>query len=135
MIQRIQTLWLLAAGICGFATLKLPFYIGSKGNLPAEPFTAVNNVFLMIIAIITAVVAFVAIFLYKNRGLQLKLGLAALAASIIYIFLCFSGIKQYNTGGIALTSVFTFAIPVFLLLALRNIYKDEKLVKSADRLR
>lgn len=135
MIQRIQSIWLLAAGICGFATLKMPFYIGSIGNTPAEHFTALNSIFLMIIAITIAVVALVSIFLYKNRGLQLKLGLAGLAGSIIYLLLAFSKIKQYDTGGIALSSVFSFAIPVFYLLAVRGIYKDEKLVKNADRLR
>jgi len=33
------------------------------------------------------------------------------------------------------TCAFAFAVPVFLLLALRNIYKDHRLVKSMDRLR
>ena len=135
MVQRIQSLWLLFAGICGFTTLKLPFYIGSKGNTPAEDFTAVSSTYLVILAVAVAVVALIDIFLYKNRGLQLKLGLAGFAGSILYLGLAFSKTKQYDTGGIALTSVFSFAIPVFYLLAIRGIYKDEKLVKSADRLR
>ncbi len=135
MIQRIQSLWLLAAGICGFTALKLPFYIGSKGNVPAEDFTAVSSIYLMILAVAIAVVALINIFLYKNRGLQLKLGLAGFAGSILYLVLAFSKIRQYDTGGIALTAVFSFAIPVFYLLAIRGIYKDEKLVKSTDRLR
>ncbi len=135
MIQRIQTLWLLAAGACGFATLKLPFYIGSKGNAPAEPFSAMSSVFLLTFTITVSIVAFVTIFLFKNRSMQLKMGLAGLAASIITILLYFSRAKQYDTGGIALSSVFTFAIPVCYILALRGIYKDEKLVKNADRLR
>jgi hypothetical protein len=35
----------------------------------------------------------------------------------------------------SLTSVFALAIPVFLVLAINGMWKDEKLVKSLDRLR
>jgi hypothetical protein len=38
-------------------------------------------------------------------------------------------------SGYNLTSLLAVAIPVFLILAARNIYRDEKLVKSMDRLR
>ncbi|HRI20814.1 MAG TPA: DUF4293 family protein, partial [Panacibacter sp.] len=56
-----------------------------------------------------------------------------LSAGIIALY--FSAMDNYLEGRIDLTSVFAFAVPVFLLLAARGIYKDEKLVKSADRLR
>ena len=135
MIQRIQTIWLLAASACGFITLQLPFYIGSIGALPAERFTALGSLPLLILTIAAAITGFVAIFLYKNRSLQLKLTLAAFAVAIINIALFFSKTQAYNTGGIALSSVFAFAAPVFYALAIRNIYRDQKLVKSIDRLR
>jgi xanthosine utilization system XapX-like protein len=38
-------------------------------------------------------------------------------------------------GGFALTSVIVVAVPVLQILAAIGIYKDEKLVKSVDRLR
>jgi hypothetical protein len=44
-------------------------------------------------------------------------------------------LKKFTSGNMALTSVFALAIPVFLLLAISGIWKDEKLVKSLDRLR
>ncbi|GAC1439338.1 MAG: DUF4293 domain-containing protein [Sediminibacterium sp.] len=135
MIQRIQTLWLLLASCCGFASLKLPFYIGSIGNAPAEAFTAMTYVLILVLTIAAAVVALVDIFLYQNRPLQLKIGVAGLGAGILVIVLYFLQIKKYDTGGIALSSVFSFAVPVFFLLAIRSIYKDHKLVKSIDRLR
>ena len=47
----------------------------------------------------------------------------------------FLAYKKYTTGGIALGSMASFAIPVFLILAGSGIYKDDKLVKSLDRLR
>lgn len=135
MIQRIQTLWLLAASFCGFATLKLPFYIGSIGNAPAEPFTAMSNILILVLSIAAAIVALVDVFLYKNRSLQIKMGLAGLGLSILTLVLYFLYTKKFDTGGMALYAVFSFAAPVFFLLALRGIYKDDKLVKSIDRLR
>jgi hypothetical protein len=135
MIQRIQTIWLLLAAACGFATLKLPFYIGSIGNAPAESFTAMSNTFLMILTVAAAIIALVALFLYNNRKLQFKIGITGLVVSILNIALYFLQAKKYDTGGIALFCVFAFAVPVLFILALRGIYKDEKLVKSVDRLR
>lgn len=135
MIQRIQTLWLLLASVCGFATLRLPFYVGSTGTNPTESFTAMSGIFILILTIAAAIVALVDIFLYKNRPLQLKLGFAGLAASIVILVLYFMAIRQYDAGALTLYSVAAFAVPVFFILAIRGIYKDEKLVKSLDRLR
>jgi DMSO/TMAO reductase YedYZ heme-binding membrane subunit len=135
MIQRVQTLWLLAAGICGFAALKMPFYIGSVGTAPAEEFTATTNTLLMILTVAAAIVALVDIFLYNNRPLQFRIGLSGLAVSVLNIVLYFIYTKKYDTGAIALSSVFSFAIPAFFLMAIIGIRKDEKLVKSVDRLR
>lgn len=136
MIQRIQTLWLLAAALCGFATLKLPFYVGSTANSPAQEFfNATSHLLLMVLTVAAAIVALVAIFLYKNRPLQSKITLAGLAASIVNIVLYFVFIKRYDSGAIALSSIFTFAVTAFYIMALMGIRKDEKLVKSLDRLR
>lgn len=135
MIQRVQTLWLLAASICGFATLKLPFYVGSVGTAPAESFSATTNTLLMILTVAVAIVSLVTIFLYNNRPLQFRIGLAGFAISVLNIILYFVYTKKYDVGAITLTAVFSFAIPALLLMAILAIRKDEKLVKSVDRLR
>ena len=135
MIQRMQTLWLLAAAACGFASLKLPFYIGSIGNAPAESFTGMSNTLLMILIVSAAILSLVTVFLYSNRPLQMKLAFAGLGISVLNIVLFFIDSKKYDTGGIELFCVISFLIPVLFLFALRGIYNDEKLVKSVDRLR
>ena len=65
------------------------------------------------------------------------MGLIAAAAglSIINIILYFTELKKFISGNMSLTSVFALAIPVFLVLAINGMWKDEKLVKSLDRLR
>jgi drug/metabolite transporter (DMT)-like permease len=136
MIQRVQSLWLLAASICGFATLKMPYYFGNLLNKPAgEAFTATSNILLLILTVSAAVIALVSIFLYSNRPLQIKLSLAAMLASILNIVLYFVFTKKFTNGTIAISALFAYAVPVFLLLAILSIRKDEKLVKSVDRLR
>lgn len=135
MIQRIQTIWLLLAAACGFISLNQPFYIGSIGAAPAERFTGMSNTLIMIFTVAAAIVALMIIFLYHNRPLQLKIGTAGLVISMLTILLYFVQAKKYDTGGIALFCVFAFAVPVFFILALRGIYKDEQMVKNADRLR
>jgi len=94
MIQRIQSVWLLLAAICGFATLKTSFYIGSIASEPANPVNAMSSVWLMILTIVAATVASLSIFMFKNRGLQLKLVIGAIALNLINLILYFLEIKN-----------------------------------------
>ncbi|MCX6206581.1 MAG: DUF4293 domain-containing protein [Bacteroidetes bacterium] len=135
MLQRIQTIWLLLAAVCGFASLKTSFYIGSIGAEPANHLTAMSNIWLMILTIVTATIAVVSIFMYKNRALQLKLVLATIALSVMILIMYFAQTQKFAVGGFALTSMIAVAVPILLILAATGIYKDEKLVKSADRIR
>ena len=139
MIQRIQTVWLFLSALFAALTYKFPFYSGNK--LPLNPngntvdLVASSN-FLLLIFTAGLVAGTVAIiFLYKNRKQQMWLTAAAAGLSIINIIIYFTELKKFISGNMALTSVFALAIPVFLLLAINGIWKDEKLVKSLDRLR
>lgn len=139
MIQRIQSLWLLAASIAAFATLKLAFFSGNKldatGLRQFSNLVATTNTILMILTVAVAVASLVVIFLYKDRKRQLMITLATAVVSVGCIIMYFAETKKFVEGKIALTSVVAFIIPVLLLLAARSIWKDEKLIKSVDRLR
>jgi hypothetical protein len=139
MIQRIQTLWLLAASACGFATLKLSFYSGNKLDATNVkqflPLNAMTNTLLTVLTVCVAAACLVLIFLYKDRKRQLLVTLATFAVSIINIVLYFTEIKKFVEGNYDITAILTFLVPVFLLLASWGIYKDERLIKNADRLR
>ena len=69
MLQRIQTVWLLAASACGLLSLKASFFIGSISTEAASNFTGMNDLLIMILTIIAATVAFIAIFFYMTSGL------------------------------------------------------------------
>lgn len=137
MIQRQQSLWLLLAAVCGFLSFKMPFFAGANETATsggAAYVDAGSSFFLIVLTAASILLSLITIFMYKNRKLQVKLALAGLIISVISIILYFVEIKNLP-GAIALWSVFSFATPVAYFMALKGIWKDEKLVKSLDKLR
>ncbi|OQP53728.1 DUF4293 family protein [Niastella populi] len=141
MIQRLQSVWLLLAAAAAFCSLKFSFY---SGNMIAEnqqktfaSLTAQSNLMLLILTAGVGITSIIAIFLYKDRKMQLRLVLAALLVSIINLVLFFVETRKFvpNEGAFDLTAIFAIFVPVFLFFAIRGIRRDEKLVKSLDRLR
>lgn len=135
MIQRIQSIWLLLAGAGSLATLKLSFYSGNKDNNLFEELNGTSHFLLLILAVAVALAAFAALFLFKNRKLQTQLSLLGLLLQIGALVLYFLQTQKFVAGNFTLTSAVSFAIPVFFILAIIGIRKDEKLIKSMDRLR
>lgn len=140
MIQRLQTLWLLFAAGLAFASLKLSFFSGNLlvNNVKQfQRFTAMSSIFLMILTVAVAIAALIAIFLYKNRKTQLKITIAVFVVSLVNVLLAYMQTKNFvpDEWSYDISSVTYIAIPVLVAFAIRGIYKDEKLVKSADRLR
>ena len=138
MIQRIQTLWLLLASVCAFVTLKLSFYSGNKIIDNQKQFThltANENMLLTILSVAVGIMAFILIFLYKDRKMQMRLALLDLVISLLNIYLYINATKNFIEGRIDWSCIFVFLIPIFLFLAMRGVYRDQKLLKSMDRLR
>jgi dipeptide/tripeptide permease len=139
MLQRMQSIWLLLAAICAFLTIRLSFYSGNieTAGQPAS-FQYLNagfNIWILIVTIALVCIAAIDIFLYKNRKLQGRLSLLGILLSLLNIFLYYKQTHRFSAGNYDLTAILALAIPVFFFFALRGIYRDEKLVKSLDRLR
>ncbi|HRQ51723.1 MAG TPA: DUF4293 family protein [Agriterribacter sp.] len=138
MLQRMQTIWLLLAAVFSFFTLRFPVYNGNKlvnGISEYNMLSAVSSLFLITLALAAGLVALIAVFLYKNRPMQQKLCFTGLLLFMISAVLYYMQIKSFAEGAFSLWSVFYFLIPVCFILAMRGIYRDQKLVKSIDRLR
>jgi hypothetical protein len=139
MIQRLQTVWLFLASVFAFMTFKFPFYSGnvvSKDNqMELKKFIASFDILTLIITTVLGIGCFIIIFLYKNRTLQFRLTITFLILSILNLIVYFTRIGKFLSGELSFAAVFALAIPLFLFLAARGIWKDEKLVKSLDRLR
>ncbi|HET9056566.1 MAG TPA: DUF4293 domain-containing protein [Chitinophagaceae bacterium] len=135
MIQRTQSLWLLITAVCSFLTLKFDFYAGTDAAGIASQLSAKTNMVLTILASGIGTASFITIFLYKQRKLQIKICAFAFIVSAIFLTLLFLKLKNFASGTISLWAIFYFAIPLFLIFAMRGIWKDEKLIKSMDKLR
>ena len=154
MIQRIQTLYLLIVVILTGLTLWLPlagfsndggtYLLTAFGVRDAAGNIVQSTVYLGILLVLTAVLPLVVIFLFKRRMLQFRLCVAELMLLIgsigmmgIYFFLCrrfFSGGEFYGQE-LKVALIFPVVCLVFDFLAARAILKDEKLVRSLDRIR
>ena len=142
MIQRIQSLWLIIVALTAFATSQLTLYIGTLPNGTELPLKLAANLLLAIVIIILGILALICIFLYKNRKLQFKLSVLGVIFSLAYLFLeyyvvenSFKPEQGIVTGSYQIGALLPVVMVVFYFLAARGIYKDEKLVKSMDRLR
>jgi len=139
MLQRMQTLWFLFAAVCAFLTIRLSFFAGNL-EVVGQPasyqyLNAGFNTWILIITVGLICVSVIDIFLYKKRKLQSRIAIITMLFSLLNIYLYYRQTLKFTHGNYALTSVFTFLIPVFLFLAIRGISRDERLVKSLNRLR
>lgn len=140
MIQRIQTLWLVIASALAFITLKTSFFSGNilVDNVKQfQHFTAMGHMLLMVLTVVVGLGALVAVFLYKDRKLQMRVVSAAMVLSILNLVIYYFQTKNFvpTDWSFDLTALLALAIPFFLFLATRGIYRDQKIMRSLDRLR
>jgi len=158
MIQRVQSIYLLLAAIAGTLTFFLPFAHFIEEGVKLSEYAVFgffnvqsdlvesNGPFgfpAWIFSVIIVLVPVIAIFLYKNRPLQLRitrLGFLLNLGYIVYLFFAVDTLYANNYGtDVEVLYHAGFYMPVvaiaFLFLAVRGIKKDEALVKSLDRIR
>lgn len=141
MIQRIQSLWLLLATAAGFLTYQLPLWAGTLQDNGTKKFNATDNLLFFALTISVSVLALFTIFLFKNRSLQKKLTILGLLISVGLIALEFVFVSEHKSTLNLIESVWKpgalmpILMAVFFFLAFQGIRKDEKLVRSLDRLR
>ncbi len=147
MIQRIQSIYLfIAALLAAFLGIYNPHLWRAKlENSTYFYFSGQSNYGYFALTLVIILLSLVCIFLFKNRKLQYRLTVLNLLLSIGWIVLQYFLIDGKETTFIQkdmlasatyLPAAF-IPIPVIILLflAARGIRKDEKLIKSLDRLR
>lgn len=148
MIQRIQTVWLFLASMLAGALLMpsmtiYSYTVGIGIASRIEKVTATNYYPLMVLAALTAILAMVAIFMFGNRKRQkgfVTLSMLSCIAFLLVMFMKVSTLSNEVTNmsspqyGI-LAAIIPVLVLIFLIMAYRGIRKDEKLIKSLDRLR
>ncbi|MCB9227765.1 MAG: DUF4293 domain-containing protein [Chitinophagales bacterium] len=129
MIQRIQTIYLFLAGVMAAVFSFISDYA----------LTQLQNLDLLKVSsslslIVSAIIALVTIFLFKNRSLQIKLIwlsiIVALAGVVLYIYT--DGVQNFYLDW---QFYLILVVILFLFLAKKGVQKDENLIKSSYRLR
>ena len=141
MIQRIQSVYLLLVTILLVMTAFMPIgYFIETDNITTHIFkplgvSLANGEFqstwgLFGILILSAIIAFGTIFLYRNRMLQM--------VGFYIAFLVFMFVLNEDLNAVFHIK-WSFSLPVICIilnyLSFRAIYRDEVMVRAADRLR
>jgi len=156
MLQRIQSVYLLLAGLLIFALFLFPVahnvYINSVPSTISVTgvYQDVNGVqahtqsFVALIAgtAIVGVLPFILIFLYKNRKQQIRMTAYSIVAEVAFIATLVMRVTNLSklvpppsSGSYWIGSVLPVIALVLLFMAIMGIRRDDKLVKSVDRLR
>lgn len=129
MIQRIQSLILLFSALC---SLIIVFYFPVLQNGDIYVFLKETLSYARLCVFLSVGLNIFSIFQFRNRNRQIIINqISKLFLSFAFIIIIFQrGELNFTIG------LFLFIIP-YLLIILANylIRKDEKLVKSADRIR
>lgn len=140
MIQRQQTLWLLLATAAAIACFMFPFVVGdvikADNPMPVRATIDAGSSFLLLLCNGASLVLSTAtIFLYKNRQQQQWLTAGGILLAVLLLVLYIKEMNQLMAPVLALSSVLPVIILGSYIMALRGIRKDDKLVKSLDKLR
>ena len=131
MLQRIQSLYTL-----GFVSITLLYSLRFS-----IPFEVNSNTLLWVLSYtpyLFAILAFLSLFLFSKRKVQIRLNTFILLSSVGYeAFAIIQVFEQFETLKESMLThcVLVFLSWIFLLLANRYIKKDEALIRSVDRLR
>jgi len=133
MLQRIQSLYFLGA-----ISLHVCFLFVPIATLHIEKIKAINNVGLAILSIGIDLLMVLAIFQFTNRKRQMllcRILVLALAAELVFALLTVSGDSQNTLQQYSWGAVLPIVSLLLILFAHKAIAHDERLVRSADRLR
>lgn len=150
MIQRIQSVYLLLVCILMVVTAFSPLLVLTiKGGFLDFSTCGIYNSLklqtpswgLLAIAGLSALLPLVNIFLYKKRQLQIRIGVfTSLLILLFYVVLAvyyylFSIEYSFVFSGVQYGIILPLIALIFNMLAMLKIKRDEKLVRSLDRIR
>lgn len=133
MIQRIQSLYLLASSGLLFSLFFRPLMRDLDGNVVMKftqywPF--------LIFVIVTFVLSFICIFMYKKRISQMRLCIYNMLVLFAFqAWIAFMFFTRMEGTVFTISAVFPIVAGIFVFMAFRNISEDEALVQSMNSLR
>ncbi|MDD3037243.1 DUF4293 domain-containing protein [Bacteroides sp.] len=150
MIQRIQTVYLLIVTGLLITAMCLPmgYFTDAAGAMGEYPFKAIglgvdgdfhSTWGLFGILMLSTIIAFATIFLYRNRILQIRMSifnsLLLVGYYVAFAAFYFALKNDVNLFRIDWALCLPLIAIILNILAIRAIGRDEVMVKAADRLR
>lgn len=142
MIQRIQSIWLFVAALLNALVFGVDLYRWealSGGVIAPLPLRVGDHYPSLILVVTMTVLPIITIFMFKQRKRQMAMSAMSLVATGAFITMTLNRVGHLQvpqaTGSYWIGSVLPLVADVFLILAILAIRKDDRLVKSMDRLR
>lgn len=138
MLQRIQSLLLLVSSLGYWGLFAVPFASGAAGDHSLFSDTVLNlndHPGLLVACIVGGLLSLTAIFLFKNRKLQANLSYLSFLPALVLLGLAYWLFNGAGQGTLGLGMGLPVISAICSLAGASFIKKDERLVKSMDRLR
>jgi len=157
MIQRIQSIWLFLAAVVIFALFLFPYMqyadssgtgyalkvAGTFGNVDGQPTRVSNSWLLTLATVLIGLFPLYIVFLFKDRKKQIRMSYLSIVSVLLLGVWFYLNINATLTAAglpfaLQYIGVGFFLLPVVIILlfmAIGAIKRDEKLIRSADRLR
>jgi hypothetical protein len=140
MIQRVQTLYLLLAAALMGCVFALPVATFLTDGGTEYVLRSYEQWPLAVLVGLTALLLLVNVFLYKQRWLQLRLCFSAMVLTLgSQGFVAWYVYQATNLDAVSwkLGAVVAFPLAAFVLvlLAVRGIVRDQRLIESLNRMR
>jgi dipeptide/tripeptide permease len=142
MLQRKQSLWLLIAALLNAGVFYFGLYryhIIENGVDTPRQIRVNDHLPSLLIALVMTLLPLVTIFMFRARKRQLTLCFVSILAVCSFITIALQRTKNLNAVPASESYWIGTVLPVvsivFLIMAMIGIRKDEKLVRSVDRLR
>ena len=142
MIQRIQSFWLFIAALLNTGIIFMNFYQLPTINGIDSSVGVTNYDPALLLTVLIILLPLATIFKYKNRKQQLKMCYISIAGIIslvalqqVRIFALLKITPPTSAGSYWFGAVLLPLALLSIILAIVGIRKDDKLIKSVDRLR
>jgi hypothetical protein len=136
---------LLLAGLFNAGVFYFDLYRGYTNVNGVDTLVSLRvgpKLFLMLIAIVMTALPLIAIFMFGNRKRQRSMTAVSAVTTVSFIAAAMSQVTPFMEANAGIANdtywigiVLPFVSLVFLVLAIMAINKDQKLIKSLDRLR
>ena len=152
MIQRVQSIWLFLAALVLVIMIFMPIATkevnGTSVTISIKDLTQTfsgsgllvkTNLPLLITDTVLVIICLVNIFNFRRRSSQKRVAIFTIAAIIGFAFWCGIYVKQIQGGvegaSFGIGAYLPAVAILFIVLAILGINKDERLIRSAERLR